>query len=84
MKEIAEPIVVIFSALVTVALLSVILSNKSNTTGVLQALFSGFGNALGVATAPVTGATVTPNLSYPTSGMGFGGFGAPSFPGFGQ
>lgn len=78
MKDLAEPIIVIFSALVTVALLSVILSTKSNTTGVLQALFSGFGNALGVATAPVTGATVTPNLSYP-SNTGFGMMGGSNF-----
>lgn len=77
MKEFMEPFLVLFGGLLVVALLSVILSNKSNTTGVLQALFSGWGNALGVATAPITGASVTPNLSYPTSGFGFGGITSP-------
>lgn len=72
MKDITEPFVVIFGMVVTVALLSVILSTKSNTAGVLQSMFSGLGNILGVATAPVTGANVQINTAYPSSG--FGGF----------
>lgn len=63
-----EAIVTIATAIVGVALLAILVSQKSNTTGVVQAFGSAFTNALGVAEAPVTGASYTPNLSYPNSG----------------
>lgn len=68
MEKLTESAVTILMAIVGVAILAVIVSRKSNTTGVLQALGSFFGNSLAVATAPVTGASVTPNLTYPGSG----------------
>jgi len=75
-----EAVVTVLTLIVGVAILSVIVSTKSNTVGVLQAFGSAFSNALGVATAPVTGAAVSPNLSYPTSPMGtFGGMNFPTF-----
>lgn len=67
MEKLTESAVTILMAIVGVAILAVIVSRNSNTTGVLQALGSFFGNSLAVATAPVTGAKVTPNLSYPGS-----------------
>lgn len=70
-----EAVVTIATAIVGVALLAILVSQKSNTTGVVQAFGSAFTNALGVAEAPVTGASYTPNLSYPSSNSG-GGFGS--------
>lgn len=67
MNQLTEGAVTILMAIVGVAILAVLVSSKSNTTGVLQALGSFFGNSLAVATAPVTGASVTPNLTYPSS-----------------
>ena len=82
MSGFTEAIVTILSLIIGVAFLSVLLSPRSNTTGVIQAAASGFGNDLGVATAPVTGNQYAINLAYPGSGAGgnpmFGsGFSAP-------
>lgn len=68
-----EAIVTIATAVVGVAILAVLVSQKSNTTGVVQAFGSAFTNALGVAEAPVTGAQYKPDLTYPASNSG--GFG---------
>ena len=70
MNSITESVVTIATAIVGVAILAIIISKKSNTSGVIQAAGSAFGNALAVATSPVTGANVSPNLAYP-SGMMF-------------
>lgn len=70
-----EAIVTIATAIVGVALLAVLVSQKSNTTGVVQAFGSAFTNALGVAEAPVTGANYQINTSYPNSGGLGGGLG---------
>lgn len=59
-------------AIIGLAIISVLVSRNANTTGVIQASASGFGNDIAVATAPVTGASFAPNLSYPTSNLGFG------------
>lgn len=72
MDGITEKVSSIAVLIVGVAILAVIVSTKSNTVGVIQAAASGFGNALSVAVSPVTGATVTPNLSYPTNSGAFG------------
>lgn len=74
MNQLTEAMVTIATAIIGVAILSVIVSRKSNTPGVLQAMGSAFSNALSVATAPVTGANVQPNLSYGNS------FGMMNFP----
>lgn len=66
MNNVTEQIVGIFALAVGVAIVSVLVSTKSNTVGVIQSIASGFGNILGVATAPVTGAAVQVNTSYPT------------------
>lgn len=74
MDKVTEMFITIGGLLVTVALLAVFLSRNSNTSGVIQSFFSGFGNALSVAVSPITGTSVTPNLSYPSDSMsGFGG-----------
>lgn len=65
MDNITEAAVSIAVAIVGVAILAVLVSNNSNTSGVITALGNAFGNSLGVAVSPVTG----------TSGItGIGGF----------
>lgn len=71
MNQLTEGAVTILMAIVGVAILAVLVSKNANTTGVLQALGSFFGNSLAVATGPVTGSVATPNLSYPTNSGGF-------------
>lgn len=73
MNTMVEATVTIAVAIVGVALLAVLVSQKSNTTGVIQAAGSAFVNALGVAEAPVTGANYTINTSYPAAMSSFGG-----------
>lgn len=69
MNNITEMLLTIGTGILGVAMLALIVSKNSNTAGVIQASASGFGNALGVAISPVTGATTAPNLSYPSSGF---------------
>lgn len=75
MNQLTEAGVTIAMGIIGVAILAVIVSRNSNTTGVLQSLGSAFGNTLAVATGPVTGKTPTANLSYPSGIQNFGGFG---------
>lgn len=67
-----EGIVTIATAIIGVAILAVLVSQKSNTSAVVQSFGSAFSNALGIAEAPVTGAQYTPNLSYPNQSGQFG------------
>lgn len=77
-----EPIVTIAMAIVGVAILSVLVSQKSNTAGVLSAFGQTFSNMLSAATAPVTGMAATPNVGSGTLG-GMGSFQLPGLPNFG-
>jgi len=72
MNTITEAIVTVLLMIGGIALASVLVSKNANTTGVIQAGASGFGNALAVAESPVTGNNVTANLSYPDHSYGFG------------
>lgn len=75
MSTFAEMITTIALAIVTVAIVSVVVSKKAQTPQVIQASGSAFSNALAVAESPVTGATYHIDLSYP--GQDFtGSFGA--------
>jgi len=71
MNNMTEAMVTIATAIVGVAIVSVLVSKKSNTANVIQAAASGFSNALGVSISPVTGNSYDIDLSYPNSG-GFG------------
>lgn len=73
MNTFTEGAVTIALAVIGLGMLSVIVSKNANTAGVIQAGASGFGNVLGVAQAPVTGANVPINLGYPNSGGGIFG-----------
>ena len=68
-----EGVVTIGWAIVTLAMVSVVVSKKAQTPQVIQAAGSAFSNALGIAEAPVTGASYTPNLSYPSAGLDMSG-----------
>lgn len=74
MNSLLETVVTIATAIVGVAFLAILVSKNSNTTGVIQAAGSAFGNALGVAESPVTGASYQINLNYPNdTSNAFGG-----------
>ena len=51
--------------IVTVAIVALVVSPKATTSQVIQASASGLANNLGVAEAPVTGASYNVVLSYP-------------------
>jgi hypothetical protein len=77
MNQITEAIVTIATAIVGVALLSVIVSRNSNTSSVLQSAGGAFATALGAATAPVTGNSMA---HFPTGNLGsFGGVALPNY-----
>ena len=65
MSVFAQTLTTIVLAIIGVAIVALIVSRKSNTTGVIQAGASALGNNLGVAMSPVTGANYRIDLSYP-------------------
>lgn len=67
MNALMEAGVTIALAIVGLAIVAVLVSNKANTTGVIQAGASGFANDLGVAESPVTGASISYTTGYPAS-----------------
>lgn len=71
MNAFMEGVVSIALAIVGLAVVAVIVSKKSNAGGIIQSAASGLANNIGVATSPVTGASFSMNLNYPSSG-GFG------------
>lgn len=71
MNQVTETILTVATAIVGVAILSVLVSRRAQTPQVIQAAGSAFSNALGAAMTPVTGQSAQLNLGYPTS-MGGG------------
>lgn len=57
MNDIMKDITGVAMAIVGVAILAVLVSRNNNTTGVIQAATSGFGNVLGVAMGGAGGAS---------------------------
>jgi len=70
MGNITEAVVTVLIAIIGVAILATLVSPKSRTTEVVQALASGFGNSLAVAQSPVTGNQVNIDTSYPAGSSG--------------
>ena len=68
--KIGDFLVFVIGAIISVATISVVLSNQANTAGVIQNSASALGNLLAVAVAPITGTSVTPNTSYSTTNSG--------------
>lgn len=81
MNSVVEPIVTIAMAIVGVAILSVLVSQKSQTSNVLAAFGQMFSNMLSAATGPVTGAVSAPNVGSGTLG-GMGDFNMPGLPAY--
>jgi hypothetical protein len=67
MNQMVASGVTILLAIVGVAILAVLVSKQSNTASVIQAGASGFGNALATAISPISGSSISPVLSYPSS-----------------
>ena len=65
MNAFAEGIITIAIAVVGLAVVSVLVSPKAQTSSLVQSLASGFGNSIGVAESPVTGNNVSLSLGYP-------------------
>lgn len=82
MGNIGEQIVTIATAIVGVALLAVIVSRNSNTSGVISSAGAAFSNALSVAVSPVTGftggAAGLGGLQTAVNDFGNFGYGSPS------
>jgi hypothetical protein len=55
MNQTLSGIVTILTAIIGVAILAVLVSRQSNTTGVIKAASSGFAEALQAAVSPITG-----------------------------
>jgi PRD1 phage membrane DNA delivery len=76
MSPFFETLTTIALAIVGLGVVSVLVSKKAQTPAVIQSAGSAFGNAMGVAESPVTGATYQIDLSYPgqdlTGSFGFG------------
>ncbi len=73
MSAFAEGLITIALAIIGLAALSALFSQKANTANIIQASASGLGNDIGVATSPITGNSVSINLSYPQDGYGYNG-----------
>jgi hypothetical protein len=70
MNQLVNSMTVLLSAVIGVAILSVLVSKNANTTGVISSASSGFGEILGAAEAPITGSG---------AGMGLGSLGSNQF-----
>lgn len=79
MNTLTEAGVTIALAIIGLAMVSAVISRRSNATGVVQAISSGLGNNIATAISPVTGAGVSPDLSYPGGGSFGSSFGAPNW-----
>lgn len=70
MNAITEAVVTIATAIVGIAILAVLVSNRSNTSGVITSAGNAFAKSIGAATGPVTGGGgfQMPNTSFGLSG----------------
>lgn len=55
MNELTSSVVTVLTAIIGVAILAVLVSRNSNTSGVIKAAAGGFAQDLGVAVSPITG-----------------------------
>jgi hypothetical protein len=76
MNNIWSGVVAVLMAIIGVAILAVLVSRNSNTTGVLGAGSQAFSNALGTALSPITGASFGGGVG---SLGGFNGMGSNQF-----
>ncbi|MDE2020001.1 MAG: hypothetical protein KGJ13_06685 [Patescibacteria group bacterium] len=62
-RESFEPIITIAAGIIGIALVAVLVSQRSNTAGVFAAAGGAFSNALSAAVSPVTGNSAAPNVN---------------------
>jgi PRD1 phage membrane DNA delivery len=74
MDKITESLVTILVGLTGVAILAVIVSKRSNTSGVIGAIFGGYAKAVGAAVSPITGGNATGTGVFSSSGSYLDGF----------
>jgi hypothetical protein len=70
-NQMFEPIVTVLAGIVGLALVAVLVSQKSNTSGVFAAAGGAFSNAISAAVSPVTGNSASPNVNAGSSQNGF-------------
>lgn len=68
-------IVTVLTAIVGVAIIAVLVSQKANTANVITSAGQAFANDVTAAVAPVSGASASVNTG--GSGLGFSGLGSP-------
>jgi hypothetical protein len=66
MNQLVNGVVVILTAIIGVAILTVLVSKQSNTVAVLNAGQSAFSGALGTALGPVTGNSGLGGINFPS------------------
>lgn len=76
MNQITESLVTILVGLTGVAILAVLVSKRSNTSGVIGAIFGGYAKAVGAAVSPITGGNATGTGVFSGSGAYIDGFNA--------
>lgn len=72
MSNFTQSIVAIITAILGVAIVAVLVSQRAQTGSVISAASSGLANDISAAVAPVTGAQASINTG--GGGFGFGGF----------
>lgn len=65
MNETMKDITAVAMAIIGVAIVAVLVSNRNNTTGVISAASGGFGNVLGVAMGAAAGQPSSYGGQYP-------------------
>ena len=63
-------------AIIGLGIVSVLVSKKADTSGVIQSAASGLANNIAVAQSPVSGVSFSPSLGYPSSNSLLSGFGS--------
>lgn len=80
MNNMFEPVVTIAAGVVGIAIIAVLVSQKSNTANVFAAAGGAFANAISAAVSPVTGNSAAPSVTAGTSQNGLlGGAGGSLF-----
>lgn len=74
MDKLTEAGVTILVGLTGLAILAVIVSRRSNTSGVIGAIFGGYAKAVGAAVSPITGGNATGTGVFSSSGTYLDGF----------
>lgn len=63
MNQLTESLVTIFTGITVIAIIAVIVSKNSNSSGVISSLFGGYSQAVTAAVSPVTGQAYSPSFS---------------------